>query len=207
MKKHATSKIAPLFIFLASFAAVALHGFAAASPAKAPQAADRQLQRMFREMGIFNVSGGTDPIEITLNDLNGNPVSLSDFRGKIVFLNFWTTWCPACRVEMASMEKLHQKLRNRNFAVVTINLQESASQVKKFFQDHKLTFTALLDTTGQVGTWLGIRSIPATLIIDARGRIIGRALGPRTWDGSRAIAMFEHLIDHYSAAKVSNSDQ
>jgi len=150
---------------------------------------------MFDIMGVIKILPTEDPVVINLKDMNGRNVSLSDFKGKIVFLNFWTTWCPTCRIEMPSMEKLHQKFKNKDFALVTINLQESASQVKGFFKEFKLSFTALLDTTGEVGASFGIRAIPTTYILDKTGRIIGQVNGSREWDSKEAIALFENLID------------
>ena len=132
--------------------------------------------------------------------MNGKYTGISDFKGKIVFLNFWTTWCPTCRIEMPSMEKLYQKLKNKDFAMVTINLQESASQVKSFFEEFKLTFTALLDSTGEIGALFGIRAIPTTYILDKSGRIIGQVIGPREWDSKASITLFENLIDNDAVA-------
>jgi thiol-disulfide isomerase/thioredoxin len=155
-----------------------------------------EMYRMFNTMGVIKILPTEDPVVINLKDMNGNHVSLADFKGKIVFLNFWTTWCPTCRIEMPSMEKLHQKLKNKDFAMVTINLQESASRVKGFFKELKLSFTALLDTTGEVGAAFGIRAIPTTYILDKTGRIVGQANGPREWDSKEAIALFENLINN-----------
>jgi peroxiredoxin len=164
---------------------------------------NQDLDRLFGDLGILKVPPDADPLEIKLNDSNGRPVSLSDFRGKIVFINFWTTWCLACVIEMPSMEKLHLKFKEKDFVMMAINLQESASTVKKFFKEYKLTFTALLDITGDVGAALGIRSIPMTFILDKSGRIIGKALGPRQWEGKESIALFEYLTD--SSVAHSNS--
>jgi peroxiredoxin len=166
---------------------------------------DQQLERLFSDLGILPISPDADPLEIRLSDPTGRPISLSEFRGKIVFINFWTTWCFACVIEMPSMEKLHQKLQDRDFVMVGINLQESASRVKQFYKEHKLTFTTLLDITGDVGAGLGIRSIPTTFILDKNGRIIGKALGPREWEGKKSIALFEYLTDSYVASSNSKS--
>jgi thiol-disulfide isomerase/thioredoxin len=165
----------------------------------------QEKDRLFSIVGVIKVPPTKDPIRINLKDLNGNNISLSDFNGKIVFLNFWTTWCPTCRIEMPSMEKLHQKLKNKDFAMVAINLQESTSQVKAFFKEFKLTFTALLDSTGEVGASFGIRAIPTTYILDKTGRIIGRVNGPREWDSKAAIALFENLIDNDTLAAASET--
>ena len=163
------------------------------------------MDRLFSQVGVIKVQPAKDPVTINLEDTNGNPVSLSDFRGKIVFLNFWTTWCPSCRSEMPSIEKLHQTLKNRDFAVVAVNLQESASQVKAFFTEFKLTFTALLDSTGAVGTSFGIRSIPTTYILDKTGRIIGRVNGPREWDSRASLALFENLSNDDATVTFSEA--
>ena len=164
-----------------------------------------ELDRLFEEMLILKVPDVSDPLEIRLKDINNKDVSISDFRDKIVFLNFWTTWCPTCRIEMPSMEKLHQKLKNRDFAMVTINLQESADRVKNFFKEYKLSFTALLDTAGEVGAIFSIYQIPTTYILDKEGRIIGKAVGPREWDSKKSISLFEYLIDRYAASSESES--
>ena len=161
--------------------------------------ANQKLERLFSDVGVLQIPQDTDPLEIKLQDPTGRPISLSEFRGKIVFINFWTTWCLACVIEMPSMEKLHQTFKDRDFVMVAINLQESASRVKQFYKEYKLTFTTLLDTTGDVGAGLGIRSIPTTFILDKNGRIIGKALGPREWEGKNSIALFEYLTDSYVA--------
>ena len=166
---------------------------------------NQELERLFSDMGILQVPPDADPLEIRLSDPTGRPVSFSEFRGKIVFINFWTTWCLACVIEMPSMEKLHQKFKDKDFVMVAINLQEAAEKVKQFYKEYKLTFTTLLDTTGDVGAGLGIRSIPTTFILDKNGRIIGKTLGPREWEGEKSIALFEYLTDRYVASSKSKS--
>lgn len=151
-----------------------------------------ELDRLFSGMGVIK-SVNALPVEVRLMDLNGRPVRISDYRGKIVFLNFWTTWCFDCRIEMPHMEKLHQRFKDKDFAMVTINLQESAAQVKQFFKKFKLTFTALLDSDGEVGAHFRITAIPSTFILNKEGIIIGKVMGPREWGGKRAFALFEHL--------------
>jgi peroxiredoxin len=186
-----------LFIAMIISGSVAVPFFKADLSAKT---GSRGMDRLFSIVGVIKVPPAKDPVRINLKDMNGKNISLSDFKGKIVFLNFWTTWCPTCRIEMPSMEKLNQKLKNTDFAMVTINLQESASQVKSFFEEFKLTFTALLDSTGEVSASFGIRAIPTTYILDKTGRIIGLVSGPREWDSKTAIALFENLIDNDAVA-------
>lgn len=129
-----------------------------------------------------------------LRDLNGNQVNLEDHRGKIVFLNFWATWCPPCREEMPAMEKLHNRFKKDDFIILAIDLQENRQQVKRFKERFKLTFTILLDSEGKVGSMYGIRSIPTTYLVDRKGYLIGGALGARDWASDDAIKLFEHLL-------------
>ena len=155
---------------------------------------DKTLSRLFEEMGVVQIEPIAVPVEVTLPDLSGRQVSLSDFKGKILFVNFWATWCPPCREEMPSMQKLHARLKDKDFLMVAIDLQESAEPVKKFLNEYELTFMTLLDSKGETGPLFGISSIPTTLIMDKNGMIIGVALGPRDWASKKSIALFEHLI-------------
>ena len=157
---------------------------------------DKNLSQLFEEMGIVQLDEPVPiPVEVQLTDLKGRSVSFSEFKGKILFVNFWATWCPPCREEMPSMEKLHARLKQKDFVILAVDLMEPASKVEAFFQEFKLTFMALLDSNGEVGSLFGIRSIPTTLILDKNGMIIGIAVGPRDWVGKKSIALFEYLID------------
>ena len=155
----------------------------------------READRLFQDLGVFNIPRILPPVDFELMDLNNRKVRLSDLKGKIVFLNFWASWCYPCRIEMPSMERLHRRFKDKDFVIVAINLQEPASRVKEFFKENNLTFITLLDSTGEVGARFGISSLPTTFIMDKEGRIIGGALGAREWDTKEAIALFEYLIE------------
>jgi peroxiredoxin len=153
-----------------------------------------RIGRLFKELGIIRLSGIAPPVEIELENLNGKSVNISDFKGNIVFLNFWTTWCPDCRAEMPEMEKLYVRFKEDDFVMVTINLKESSDKVSAFYEKHKLTFNALLDSDGNVGVAFGIRSIPTTFILDKQGGLLGKAMGPREWGGRKATELFQMLV-------------
>ena len=201
MKKY--KKIGIVLILLVVMTSMGWMGINLFSSDSVAGDADTDLDRLFNEMNVLRRAVADEPIQFKLEDLNGREVALSDYKGKIVFLNFWTTWCPTCRIEMPSMEKLHQKFKDQDFAMVTINLQESASQVKRFFKEYKLTFTALLDSDGEVGIQYKIYSIPTTFILDKEGRIIARAVGPREWDSKKSFALFDHLVDQNVATSAT----
>ena len=190
MKTNSTIRPSYLFFIALLFSGfAAFYLFDAESLAKSDS---RDLDQLFDDMGVIKIAQVL-PVEVRLMDLSGRPVSLSDFRGKIVFLNFWTTWCFDCRIEMPHMQKLHQKFKNKEFEMVAINLQEPVSQVEQFFKDYKLTFTALLDSDGEVGAHFRITAIPTTFILNRQGIIIGKVAGPRKWDSNKAFALFENL--------------
>jgi len=118
--------------------------------------------------------------DFTLKDLDGNTVRLSDLRGKVVFLNFWATWCPPCRAEMPDIEKVHRKYRDQDVVVLGIDLRESASTVRPFVEDGGYTWAFLLDTTGEVGSMYRVGAIPTSFFIDKKGIIRAVTIGGMT---------------------------
>jgi peroxiredoxin len=200
MMKKVSKKAVFLFVILVAIAGLALHLYYDEYIATAGSQ-DQELERLFGNMGILKIPHVTRPVEIQLKDVFGNTVRLSDFRGKVVFLNFWATWCAACVVEMPSMEKLHRRLKEKDFVMIAINMQESDAQVKTFFEKLKLSFAALLDSNGEVAAGFAVNALPTTFVLDREGRIVGAAVGPREWDSRASIALFEHLIDNRSEFK------
>ena len=132
--------------------------------------------------------------DFTLEDLSGKRVSLKDFRGKAVFLNFWATWCPPCVVEMPSMEKLHKEFRDDGLVILAINFRETPEQAKAFVKKHKLTFTVLLDLEGSVFELYQAWALPVTTIVNKRREIGGRAMGSRDWDSKESQGFFRHVL-------------
>jgi peroxiredoxin len=169
--------------------------------------ADPKTDRLLRKMEIIKIPHLASPVDFSLPDINGQQVTLSDFKGKIVFFNFWTTWCPECRIEMPSMEKLHSRFKGQGFAMIAVNLQEPALRVKDFLKKYPLTFTILLDSKGKIGPQFGIRAVPTTFILDKNGGIIGKALGSRHWDSKESMTLFEHLINRVERNTTINEHE
>jgi thiol-disulfide isomerase/thioredoxin len=120
----------------------------------------------------------------TLEDMDEEKHSLDDLRGKVVLLNFWATWCPPCRREMPSMERLYQKLSGENFTVIAINQMEDADHVFAYTGqlDVDPTFTVLFDTDSKVSNSFNVKGLPTTYLIDKQGNIRYRAIGGREFD-------------------------
>lgn len=152
----------------------------------------QERDALFKKMGIVPVDGKPAPV-FELPDLEGNRVSLENFKGKIVFVNFWATWCPACKYEMPSMEKLWQNFKNEDFIILAVDLGESEGVVRKFVEEKKLSFPILLDKGRSTQMDYSITAIPTTYIIDREGKIIGKAVGAREWDNENSIKLF-HLL-------------
>jgi peroxiredoxin len=133
--------------------------------------------------------------EFRLKDVNGKYLSLHDYRGKVVLLNFWATWCPSCKFEMASMETLHKALGNKGLVVLTVNVRESADQVKAFFQEHQLWFPALLDEDGDVFERFNVWSLPTTFIIGKKGELLGKVIGYRDWGSDQTMGLLQRVSE------------
>ncbi len=133
--------------------------------------------------------------DFTLADPGGRRVSLKDFHGKVVFLNFWATWCGPCRDEMPMMEALHREFKDRGLAVIAVNFKEDRQSVRSFFDELGLTFQALLDPDGDVSAHYDAISLPLTYIIDRDGMFVGKAIGIRPWDGAEAKALIRDLLE------------
>jgi thiol-disulfide isomerase/thioredoxin len=145
-------------------------------------------------IGLQPLKEGTEIVDFELQDLSGVSRRLSDFRGKVVFLNFWATWCGPCRFEMPSMEKLYKRLKDEGLEIVAVNLQEDRSSVEQFVDEYGLSFPVLLDTTGRIGATYGARSIPTTYIVDREGLVIAGTIGTREWDTEDYVRFFEKLL-------------
>lgn len=130
-----------------------------------------------------------------LEDLSGKRIALKGLKGKVVFLNFWATWCIPCRQEMPTMEKLHKTFKERGLEVVAVNIKEDKKDVRKFVEELGLTFTILLDKSGNISEEYGAWSIPLTYVINRKGEFIGKAAGSREWDGKTAMTFFRRLVD------------
>lgn len=121
-------------------------------------------------------------IDFKLKDLNDKEVSLSDLRGKRVFLNFWASWCPPCRGEMPDIEKLYEETKDSDLAIIAINLGEDNSTVKSFIDKNNYKFRILLDSDEDVAEKYSITSIPTSFFIDKNGTIVAKKIGAMTYE-------------------------
>ena len=134
------------------------------------------------------------PFEVATPD--GAKISLADFRGRVVLLNFWATWCGPCKEEMPAMERLYQKHRSQGLVVLALSndAEGSTQRVARFIKESGFTFPVGLDPRLRVASLYGVRVLPSSLVIDRKGDLTHIALGPREWDRPAAHRLFESLL-------------
>jgi len=127
--------------------------------------------------------------EFNFVDGGGRELNLDAFRGKLVLLNIWATWCIPCRKEMPTLDRLQAKLGGPNFEVVALSIDRGGVEmVKDFYAEFGLKFLAIyVDTTIAVSYRLNVPGIPATLLVNPEGKEIGRVIGPAEWDSPKVI--------------------
>jgi len=133
--------------------------------------------------------------QFSLPSLDGQELTLNDYQGKYLLVNFWATWCGPCKVEMPSLESLHQKFKKRDLSVVAISNDIFGKQVvKPYIQAQNLTFTIGLDPKLKASNQFGVISLPTTFLINPQGKIIGVLNGAENWMDPKTIRYFDQLL-------------
>jgi peroxiredoxin len=146
------------------------------------------------------IQPGVEAPLFTYPDLNGKEVSLADHRGKVVVVNVWATWCPPCRQEMPSMQKLYEKFKGENFEILAVSIDSEGSEaVTPFMRKMNLTFPALLDPGETIRSLYGITGVPESFIIDKKGIVLEKIIGPINWATPEVFLFFKDLINKPSS--------
>ncbi|MDP1993155.1 MAG: TlpA disulfide reductase family protein [Syntrophales bacterium] len=127
--------------------------------------------------------------------LDGKTVRLADYKGKVVFLNIWATWCPPCREEMPSMERLYKELKGQAFEILAVSIDASGAKVvAPFMKEYHLSFPVLLDPAGATKSLYGTTGVPESFIINKEGLIEQIIIGPMDWATPDVVRFFRDLI-------------
>ena len=145
-------------------------------------------------LSIMAPSSEVHALDFTVESLLGDSESLNDYRGKVVFLNFWATWCGPCRAEVDEIDTLHETLKDEDFMIMALSIQENKKKVSKFMESNNIDFPVYLDSDGSVAALYGVTGIPTTYIIAPDGKIVGRAIGPREWGGKESVELMKSLM-------------
>jgi thiol-disulfide isomerase/thioredoxin len=176
----------PLRLALAALGAVAL----AAGGAGTYVALKQGGGAIAEDTPVLRMHASPRPLpELAFVDGKGKPVTLADFRGRTVLLNVWATWCPPCREEMPSLDRLQKSLGGPGFEVVALSIDAGgAPVVERFYKEIGIASLAIyVDPGMRAAGQLATPGVPTTLLVDARGRELGRHAGPAQWDSPEAL--------------------
>jgi thiol-disulfide isomerase/thioredoxin len=134
--------------------------------------------------------------DFSLPDMDGELHTLQDYRGKVVLINFWATWCPPCRREMPALEQLYSKFVDQAFAVLAVNQWEDADHVFAYMGDLNVipSFPILFDPESKVSADFGVKGLPTSFLLDKQGRVIFRAVGGRAFDHPEVEQTIRNLL-------------
>jgi DsbE subfamily thiol:disulfide oxidoreductase len=132
--------------------------------------------------------------DFTLTDRKGKTWTLSQLKGQVVFVNFWATWCPPCREEMPSMQKLYLKMPKDKFEIVALYNKDDKTTVINFTEKLGVTFPILSDQHNIIGKKYGLTGLPETYIVDKQGVLREKFIGPANWDSPENVAMLMKYI-------------
>ena len=156
---------------------------------------ERGREGLFLKIGIQPIKGDPKAPNFYLEDLKGKKSELNNFKGKVIFLNFWATWCGPCKEEMPSMEILFQQFKEKDFVFLSISVDYGGGKpVKEFIEKKRYTFPVLLDPKCDVLDLYEVKRIPTTIIIDKNRKVIGRATGPINWKSPEVISLLSILL-------------
>jgi peroxiredoxin len=149
----------------------------------------------FAKMGVVSPRNEKIAPNFILETVTGEKISLKDFKGKAVLLNFWATWCQPCKKELPSMQRIYEELRSEGVEVVAISIDRNKKeQVEKYMKNYNLTFPVLLDPNQKVRKDYFILGLPTSYLIGGDGKLKGFISGAREWDSNASKEMFSTLI-------------
>lgn len=132
-------------------------------------------------------------LDFSLTDLSGNIVKLVDYKGKVVMLEFWTTWCPPCKLSIPTLNMLHERYKDKDFKLLALSIDETKETLMEFSEEFTMNYTVLLDNK-DVNKAYGVRSIPTTIILDKEGNVAKKHMGYSSQSAEQYIKDIEELL-------------
>lgn len=152
------------------------------------------------------IGPGDSAPSFNLHDLDGVSHKLTEYRGKVVLINFWASWCAPCVAEMPALERLYRRLKDQGFEIVAVGVDDEVSNLKEFQKQFDLSFPVLFDKGNKIKAQYNVRGVPESFVLDKSGKFIMipdlddnqpvvRIVGPREWDSPNAVARFKKLLE------------
>jgi peroxiredoxin len=152
------------------------------------------LAPLLKTLDLHDYASRPAPPDFSGSTLDARPLSIAGYRGSVIILNFWASWCLECRPEMPGLERLLREFSSRGLAVIGVNAREDKEAARRYAMELGLTFPLVLDRSGAINTLYGVVGLPTTFVIGRDGRAIGFAVGPREWESAAARALIAALL-------------
>jgi len=123
--------------------------------------------------------------DFELFDLNGNAIKLSDYKGKLILLDFWSTWCPPCRIEAPELQKVYKEMKDHNIEFIGIAVWDEEEKIKDFIKEFNVNYPNLVDANGRVAIDYGVRGVPEKYLINREGFLVSKIAGPISYERLR----------------------
>jgi len=169
-------------------------GLLVAAVAPAASADEPALTSLLKTLDLRGYTSRTAPPQFSGSTLDARQLSIGDYRGTVIVLNFWATWCLECRPEMPALERLQREFSSRGLAIIGVNARENKEAVGRYAKELGLTFPLVLDRDGKINALYGVIGLPTTFVVGRDGRAIAFAIGPREWGSAPARALIAALL-------------
>lgn len=153
------------------------------------QTADVPADESLEALGFRIIPDVSDFPDIGFVDINGQAHKISEYRGSVVLLNFWASWCPPCRAEMPAMERMAAELAGGDFVMIPVNVQEPKDLVESFVKEFEIGFPVYLDVNADAAKEVGVTGLPTSILIDRTGKAVAVVTGAIEWDSPELIEL------------------
>lgn len=137
---------------------------------------------------------GDVAVDVLLHDLDGKTVKLSQFKGKVIILNFWATWCPPCREEMPSMDAMYKKFKGTDLVMLPVSIDDNTETIREFMKKNNYEMPAYHDANREAGSVYGITGVPETFLIDRKNIIAEKFIGPVDWSKPDVLQLIQDMM-------------
>jgi len=169
-------------------------GLLVAALAPAASADERALAALLKTLDLRGYTPRPAPPQFNGSTLDARQLSLTEYRGTVIVLTFWASWCLECRVDMPALERLQREFSSRGLAIIGVNARENKEDVRRYAKELGLTFPLVLDRDGKINALYGVIGLPTTFVVGRDGRAVAFAIGPRQWESAPARALIAALL-------------
>ena len=180
--------------WLAARAGLLVFGLLVVAPTPAASADEPALAALLKTLDLRGYTARTTAPQFSGSTLDARQLSMTEYRGTVIVLTFWASWCLECRVEMPALERLQREFSSRGLAIIGVNARESKEAVRRYAKELGLTFPLVLDRDGKINALYGVIGLPTTFVVGRDGRAIAFAIGPRQWESAPGRALIAALL-------------